>query len=180
MRQYTSIANILVHAFYFILFSCILKVFGRITMKQNNDDLILGWGGGWGTKLERLYIYIKTFYSEVQIHRKLQRNVQEVLCTIHLVPPKTSCVTTVHYQNWETDTGAIYRAAQICPALHAFICLCACACKQFWATLSHVQLYVTTTKNQNGLTVPPPQSSLKVTLFTFLIATPPSFPFPIP
>ena len=26
-------------------------------MKQNNGDLILGWGGGWGTKLKRLYVY---------------------------------------------------------------------------------------------------------------------------
>ena len=33
------------------------KVFGRIVMKQNNGDLILGWGGGWGTKLKRLYVY---------------------------------------------------------------------------------------------------------------------------
>lgn len=52
------------------------KVFGRIAMKQNNGDLILGWGVGWGTKLKRLYVYIKSFYFEVRVHRKLQRNVQ--------------------------------------------------------------------------------------------------------
>lgn len=53
------------------------KVFGRTMMKQNNGDLILGWGGGPGTKLGSVRrLYFKTFCFEVKIHRKLQRNVQ--------------------------------------------------------------------------------------------------------